>query len=142
MADNPLFSPVQICQMFGISKTSLLRWEREGKIPLAHRTLEGERQYTIDDVNRIAEIRIGHHYNRAVTPYDPERLEKLHEEITRLKILYIDPQVGLLELAAHKPAPEGLIRDLLIKASQLDLKDPIYKDIIEFLYAQIHPKCS
>lgn len=41
--------------ILGVSKHTLARWEREGKIP-DHKTAHGRRFYTIQDVNKIKQV--------------------------------------------------------------------------------------
>ncbi len=44
--DEKLLTPSEICDRVGISKNTLLRWERDGKIPKAEKDWRGWRGYT------------------------------------------------------------------------------------------------
>lgn len=46
----------QAAQMLGISKQTLVRWEREKKVPLAKRDYLNHRAYTEKDIIKIREI--------------------------------------------------------------------------------------
>lgn len=49
------YSPADICQWFGIPRTTLFRWESQGQIPEAERNLKGERVYTRHHLREIAQ---------------------------------------------------------------------------------------
>jgi transcriptional regulator with XRE-family HTH domain len=56
MNEEHLYSPNEICEIFGISKSTLLRWEREKLIPPAKRDIRtDQRQYTQKDFLEIGE---------------------------------------------------------------------------------------
>ncbi len=142
MADRVSFSPAQICQMFGIAKTTLFRWEQEKKISPTSRKLSGEREYTEDHVREIATIQrevLIRQYAQACQSEDKEWMGRIDAEITRLRALYLDPDLGLRVLAETKAVTDSLRRDLLVKASGLPTDDPTYKEILELLYRQSSP---
>jgi transcriptional regulator with XRE-family HTH domain len=54
--EERLYSPNEICEIFEISKSTLLRWEREKIIPPAKRDIRtDQRQYTEKDFHEIGE---------------------------------------------------------------------------------------
>ncbi|MFZ1792745.1 MAG: hypothetical protein WAU96_04915, partial [Anaerolineae bacterium] len=51
-----LFSPVDIEKWFGISRTTLFRWENENRIPEPSKDKNGARMYERRHLIRIAEV--------------------------------------------------------------------------------------
>ena len=50
------YRPLEAAQMLGITKDSLLTYEREGKIPVSRRDEKGNRFYTNEDVEEIRSV--------------------------------------------------------------------------------------
>lgn len=48
-----MYTAHDVCTFLGISKTTLLRWEKEGKIILPRRGLSSNREYSIDDIKSV-----------------------------------------------------------------------------------------
>ena len=46
MAEDRTYSTAEICDMFGVSKSTLFRWERDGLLPSVDRDVNGQRQYS------------------------------------------------------------------------------------------------
>ena len=58
MAENKKsMTPTEICQIAGISKNTLLRWEREGLIPKAHKDWRGWRAFTDADLEKVLSVK-------------------------------------------------------------------------------------
>ncbi|RLB89108.1 MAG: hypothetical protein DRH50_14185 [Deltaproteobacteria bacterium] len=57
----------------GISKATLLRWLKEGKVPEVARDVRGWRVFTEEEVERIRE------YANTVTPPEPDKKPKKME---------------------------------------------------------------
>lgn len=53
MNKNQLYKSAQAAKLLGISKSTLLRWEREGLIKPAKRNYRNYRVYTIEDIEDI-----------------------------------------------------------------------------------------
>lgn len=50
------YSPNEICQWFGIPRTTLFRWEEQKLIPAADRNLKGERVFKQSHLKKIADM--------------------------------------------------------------------------------------
>ncbi len=48
-----MFKPHEVCKILGISKSTLLRWEANGRISKSARKLSGSRTYTVTDLKSI-----------------------------------------------------------------------------------------
>lgn len=53
---NRKYSPAEICQWFGLPRTTLFRWEELGEIPKTIRGPKGERIYEQKHIKKIASI--------------------------------------------------------------------------------------
>lgn len=139
-----VYSPAEICSMFRIAKTTLFRWEAEGRISAVPRKLNDEREYTKKHIKEIANIQLEtlkQIYERAAETENQEQMERVHEELTMVKILYLEDLSGLFELAQKNSLSDMVISELLRKALELNPKDRIFREIIEVLYqhVQAHP---
>lgn len=126
------YSPSEVCEFFDISKSTLFKWEQDGKIAPT-RKLSGEREYNQSHIKEIAEIKIQllkRDLRRATRTEDIERMKQIYEAISHIKALYLNDISGLREIAEHDTVPNKIISELLIKASHLDPKDQIFREII------------
>ena len=55
MNKDELYKPTQAAKLLDISKSTLLRWEKEGLIKPAKRNYRNYRVYTIKDIKEIRE---------------------------------------------------------------------------------------
>lgn len=127
------YSPSEVCEIFEIAKSTLYRWEQEGKISQAPRKLNGEREYSQSHIQEIAQIKLkllSREYQKAIQTEDLERMRQLQKAVSQLKALYLDDIAGLKELAEYDTMPSNIIKELLIKASNLDPKDRVFREII------------
>lgn len=95
MSKERTFSPVEICEMFGISKSTLLRWEREGIISAVRRNPSNDqRLYTQEDIRKIGQQlsrQIERQFSRTVETDDPEESEKAYENLYMWKFFQEEP---------------------------------------------------
>lgn len=89
MGENHTYSPAEVCEMFGISRSTLLRWEREGTISSARRVRNSntdQRSYTQENLREIGQQmkrQLAQQFKRTAETDD-------EDEITRtLESLYI-----------------------------------------------------
>src|SRR5688500_2154541 len=105
MADggpNVEYSPSELCEWFGIPRTTLFRWEALGEIPPTERDERGRtgRRYRRAHVDRVAELvraKIRDEMNLAVRQDRgplPDLLERLH----RCEYFARSPEEGLRQL--------------------------------------------
>jgi len=135
------YSPSEVCETFDIAKSTLYRWEQDGKIPPASRKLSGEREYSEDHIKKIAEIKrdmLTREYQRASQTEDIDRMKQIHEASSQIKALYLNDLTGLCELAEYGSLPNKTIKELLIKASNLEPKDQLFRGIVELLHFKCH----
>lgn len=136
-----IYSPSEMCETFDIAKSTLFRWEQDGKISPAARKLNGEREYSESHIKEIAQIKLqllSREYQRAVQIEDIERMKQIHKAVSQIKALHLNDISGLHELAEYDTMPNKIIRDLLIKASNLDPKDQLFYEIVDL----VHGKCT
>jgi len=140
MAEKTTFSPAEICEMFGIVKTTLFRWEADGKLSPVLRKINNEREYSKTHVKEIAHIQIEHlaqQYERASEMESQEQMRQIHETLTLYKVLYLEDLTGLFELAQQDSLSDTTIRQLLQKASEISTDDRLFQEIIEVLHQHV-----
>ncbi|MEW6402139.1 MAG: hypothetical protein AB1649_10085 [Chloroflexota bacterium] len=131
------YSPAEICNMFKIAKTTLFRWEAEGRISDVPRKLNDEREYSKKHIKEIADIQIEtlkQIYERAAETENESQMEQVHDALTMMKILYLEDLSGLRELAEHNSLSDMVITQLLQKALESTPRERIFKEIVELLY--------
>jgi DNA-binding transcriptional MerR regulator len=143
MATKTAFSPAEICEMFGISKTTLFRWEEEGKISPVLRKINKVREYTKQHIREIAQMQVenlNELYTHAAEVENKAQMKQVHENLTRIKILYLEDVTGLFELSQQNNLSEDTIRDLLNKAMELDTKSQLFAEIINVLHSSVEKR--
>ncbi len=131
------YSPSEVCEAFDIAKSTLYRWERDGKIPPAPRKINGEREYKQTHIQEIAKIKLeelSREHQRASRIGDKDRMLQILKAKSQLKALYLDDILGLRELAEYDTIPNKTIKDLLIKAANLDPDQLLFKGIVGLVY--------
>lgn len=134
------YSPAEICKMFGISKTTLFRWEEEEKISPVIRKINKVREYSKVHVKEIAQMQVQsltELYERASEIENEAQMKQVHEELTRIKILYLENVTGLYELAEQNNLSEETIRELLHKLLDVETKSPLFAAIITVLHMHV-----
>lgn len=140
MSKKIIYSPAEICRMFGISKTTLFRWEEEGKISAVVRKVNKVREYTKVHVREIAGMQVKsltELYERAVETENEAQMKQIHDELTRIKVFYLEDVTGLFELAQQNNLSEDMIRGLLNKALELDPQSQLFAEIIHVLHLNV-----
>jgi DNA-binding transcriptional MerR regulator len=135
------YSPAEICEMFGIVKTTLFRWETEGKLSPVLRKINNEREYTKTHVQEIARIQIenlAQQYERAAELENQEQMKQIHETLTLYKVLYLEDLTGLFELTQQNSLSDEIIEQLLQKASETNIHDRLFQQIIEVLHHYVN----
>lgn len=134
--------PSDICRRFGISKSTLFRWESKGYIPAPRRDLRGARCYDEADCEELARfIQSRRHRQRyaEMLAQDTEdvrlRLERLGEENALFKFLNLSDRTGLIELREYSPLQPSTIRQLLRAATNdYDPSHASFWEIIEVVH--------
>ena len=111
---NPLSSS-DICKLFGMSKSTLFRWEEQDSFPPIERTASDARQYSLEIVHWLANDlreRHGKQYSQAIKRVDQARLGELHREMQRLKFIAGD-STSLYEMIAADEITPQIIHDRL-----------------------------
>ncbi|MER3413061.1 MAG: hypothetical protein C4340_03500 [Armatimonadota bacterium] len=134
MSADQTFSIQTAAQMLGVSKGTLVAWEKRGRIPPAERDEHGWRQYTIQDIEAIrrevygaghpsleistAEVGISNRLAGVVHSLEPEGLlsEVVVEVAGEQRLVVHMPRKACLRLALRKGSrvmvwvrPEDLI---------------------------------
>ena len=143
MADKKTYSSSEICDLFGISKTTLFRWEEDEKIPSVPRDLSDYRTYTKEHIQAISKLQkeqnLVPQYDKAIQKQRKQQLEMLSAQISLRKFLQ-DDITGLYELAEYPDLPNGIIHRLLQMA--LDICDPDDEDFCEIIEVISRHSCT
>ncbi|HKR14408.1 MAG TPA: MerR family DNA-binding transcriptional regulator [Pyrinomonadaceae bacterium] len=95
MEPERTYSPVEICEMFGISKSTLLRWEREGIISSVKRDPNSDqRQYTQQNVRKISQQlarQLIRQFSRTVETDNLEETRRAYEALYMWKFFQGEP---------------------------------------------------
>lgn len=135
MPKDHKYSPVEICQIFGISKSTLLRWEREGVLKDIKRDIRtGEREYSQEDIHviyeRLAE-QLSLQYKRSLEAGDTEAALRIHERTALQRLIQGEVFIGLQTLNALDHLSKEAIDQLLqIAREQYEPADPAYCRIL------------
>jgi DNA-binding transcriptional MerR regulator len=141
MTKKPKYSPVDICQIFDISKSTLLRWEREGSLNEIKRDIKtGEREYTQADSHIIYEKltdQLRHQYERSLEAGDTEATLRIHERAALQRLVQGDIFIGLETLAElDHLSDEAILQLLQIATEHYAPTDSAFCKILEVAYKQ------
>ena len=143
MAADRVYSTVEICQMFAISKSTLFRWEREDQLPPVGRDLNNQRQYTQEHVRAIrARLmkQLGARLEQTDRLRDDEALHHLWEAITLHK--FLDGNLyGLDELAGYDHlSPSTIIQLLQVALEDYEVGSATFNRILQIALekSQLH----
>ncbi len=144
MRKDQIYSTAEICEMFGISKSTLFRWEREGLLPTIPRDISGQRQYNLDHITAISERQkkqLGKRYAHAIKAGDETSLLQISEAVAMRKFLEGDV-TGLYELAElPEVSNETLLQIMQIGMDQYKPRDPTFCEIIRVLWEHTRDWC-
>jgi hypothetical protein len=144
MKDN-IYSTAEVCEMFGISKSTLFRWEREGLLPPISRDISGQRLYTQDHLIAISKRQkkqLGKQFESAIAAGDQNGLLQISEALALRKFFEGDI-TGLYELAELPTVSADAIRQLMqIGLDQYTPSDPLFCEIIRVLWEHSREICN
>lgn len=134
MVADRVYSTVEICQMFQISKSTLFRWERENLLPPVGRDLTNQRQYTWEHVRAIrARLmkQLGARLEQTDRLRDDAALQTIWETITLHK--FLDGNLlGLDELAGYRClSSETIIQLLQVALEQYEVGSAAFNRILQ-----------
>lgn len=140
MNTNRTYSPAEICQIFNVSKSTLLRWERDGILPPIGRGMKSDqRQYTQSHVRTISEklkAQLVRQYSRSSEMQDIEGLKKIHEVSGLQKIIRGD-LIGLYELAEFsRLSPEAILQLAQIAIEEYEPASSTFSEIMKVVTQQ------
>jgi len=120
--------------MFGISKSTLFRWEQEAWFPAPGRDLKGERQYTAEHIRAISEKqteKLSKEYERAMQAENETGLQQYAEAVSLRKFL-AGELTGLRELAEYPAlSPATILQLLQLAMDQYQPGDQMFCDILK-----------
>jgi DNA-binding transcriptional MerR regulator len=145
MIKQQIYATAEVCEMFGISKSTLFRWEREGLLPPVPRDISGQRQYNLDHISAISEKqkkRLGKQFAHAIKSGDERSLLKISEAVAIRKFLEGDI-TGLYELAElPEVSNETLLQIMQIGLDQYEPGDRTFCEIIRVLWEHTRNLCN
>jgi DNA-binding transcriptional MerR regulator len=129
------YTPAEVCEIFDISKSTLFRWEKEGRISSPDRDLRQQRWYTQGHMAEIGRLLFRRQAQQlANTEHQPgaeQRMDALHEQISLNKFAVLGDIRGLYELAERETLAKATIRQLLLEASRRDPSDEAFRWIVK-----------
>lgn len=140
MTQERTYSPVEICEMFDISKSTLLRWERDGVISSAKRDPHtDQRLYTQENIHEISDLRheqLARRYEKMSDREDVEGMARIQEELSTWKVIKGE-MIGLEELAGFSGLSARTIRQLCrIALEQHQPESPMFCQIMRVVADQ------
>ena len=142
---DQIYSTAEICEMFGISKSTLFRWEREGQLPTIPRDISGQRQYNIDHISAISKrqkTQLGKRYAHAIRAGDEDSLQQISEAVAMRKFLEGDI-TGLYELAELPEVSNDTLRQIMqIGLDQHEPGEQTFCEIIRVLWEHTRDLCD
>lgn len=141
---DQVYSTAEICEMFGISKSTLFRWEREDQLPLIPRDISGQRQYNLDHIIAISERQkkqLGKRYADAIKTGNESSLQQISEAVAIRKLLEGDI-TGLYELAELPEVSSDTLRQIMqIGLEQYEPGDHTFCEIVRVLWEHTRDLC-
>ena len=132
------YSPSEICELFKITRTTLFRWENKNKISPVRRKGGRERQYTQTHIAEIAQIQLDNlkkEHRLASKSENEIWMSQILQTKSIIKTLYLEDLSGIYELAESlETLSKETIRELLLKAADLEPDDALFEGIIELIH--------
>ena len=145
MTKDHTYSTAEICEMFGISKSTLFRWEREGLLPTIPRDITGQRQYGqvhITAISKRQKAQLGKRFDRAVEAGDETSLLLISEAVALRKFLEGDI-TGLYELSELENVSNETLKQLMqIGLEQFEPGDEVFCEIVRVLWMHSRDICN
>jgi DNA-binding transcriptional MerR regulator len=146
------YSPAEVCDLFDISKSTLLRWEREGTLPAPSRNVADQREpriYSQRDVQIIArkqEDELGTKYQAASRRLDEYKRDGREQNLGRLQELLqlrslrkflAGNELGLAELSEYPQLQPRTLRVLLrLALEHSNPQEPVFAHILRVVAEQ------
>jgi len=138
MESQAVWHPADICEMFGISKSTLFRWEKEGKIPPSSRDEDQNRFYTVDHVAAITMLMLQRRFDRLMRneeqPDAQEKARLLAQELSLYKFFFEGEKTGYYELSEQVDLSPMIVHRLLQEALAHRPSEQLFRDIIGLVY--------
>ncbi len=132
------WTTAEVCERYGISKSTLFRWEREGIISPPERDRHNYRVYTSRHRSEISDLLLRRSHQRLArsegAPNAEERQRLLFEQGSLRKFLDRNEIIGLYELDEHERLSNDTIRLLLRRIQELDPSDDLFREVIRVVY--------
>jgi len=141
---DQIYSTAEVCELFGISKSTLFRWERENMLPPIPRDISGQRTYTQEHILAISERQkkqLGKRFARAVETGDESSLIRIQEAVALRKFLEGDV-TGLYELEELSAVSNDTLKQIMqIALDQYEPGDQAFCEIIRVLWEHSRDRC-
>jgi DNA-binding transcriptional MerR regulator len=133
------YSSGQVCRLANTAKTTLFRWEKEGKVPDPTRNSKkkGRRVYTGEQAFQVVTHAFNAQREIAEKHNDREALDKIDENTSLAKFILNADSMGLKELQKREKLRKKTTRTLLQMAAKMKRKSVRYKEIVGLVYRQI-----
>lgn len=139
------YTTAEICEMFGISKSTLFRWEKEEQLPHIPRDINGQREYDLDHIHAISERQkkqLSRRYAHAIKVGSETSLLRISEAVAIRKFLEGDI-TGLYELAELPDVSTDTLRQIMqIGLDRFEPGDRTFCEIIRVLWEHTRDLCD
>jgi DNA-binding transcriptional MerR regulator len=132
MSMENTLSPARVCEILSISKSTLLRLERDEEIPAADRASSGERRYGGKQLEAI----VGRKFAHASNSENVLALDEWTEKLALCKFLQGN-ETGLTELEERPRLSERTLKEMLSRALQLSPSDDQFAKIVRLVCSQV-----
>ncbi len=134
----------EVSRKLGISKNTLFKWEREGRIPPAKRDWRNYRYYTLAHIRAISlEMqlrRLGDQLDRCLSEgKDRSELLASWQRNSVLKFAEQGDELGLSELRHYDELAPETVRALLLEAQARDPGSHGFRRIVELVDLKTRP---
>ena len=133
MRVKKVYSTAEVCELFQIHKSTLFRWEREGRLPNIPRRA-GQRQFSEEHLKMISQLKLealSRQYANAAKREDLQELEALHPQISWYKLLG-GAILGVNELKQMENISDEMIVNLLrVAIDRFSPEDQLFWNIIQ-----------
>jgi DNA-binding transcriptional MerR regulator len=130
------YAPAEICEIYGIARSTLFRWEAEGVIPTVARDITNQRRYTHEHIRAINKRQYGQlrqRFERALQSEDRLIQTEIMECLSLRKFMEGDV-TGLYELGESPSLTPRTIRQLLRAAiEECEPTDALFSEILEVI---------
>ncbi len=138
------YTTATLCEMFNISRSTLFRWERQGKLPSGDpfppvsRDVNGQRQYSWKHRAAIAKYQLKRRFEQIASAEDQayaiDNVDIVWEQLSLYKFIELRDSTGLRELSERPTLAPDIIHQLLREATKYHPSEEMFCQIVSLVY--------